>query len=167
MRRLFISHLGLILLLLLLLYAVPALAVNLNTTAPDFTLPNLNGKQVSLSDFKGHIIVLKLATTWCPTCRQQTQEILSVGKQLKEAGAVVVEVFVQDSKAMVQEAAKGKVFPMSHVDLLDDGSVLKAYNVYLIPRLLIIDQHFKVRRDGSLMPGRELLKQVRRLLPKG
>lgn len=163
MKRSYIPHLCLA--LLLLMAAAPAMAVELNAPAPDFTLSTLNGKKVSLSDFKGRIIVLKLATTWCPTCRQQTQEILSVGKQLKTAGAVVVEVFVQDSPAMVRQAEQGKHFPMTHVALLDDGSVLRAYNVYLIPRLLIIDQHFRIRRDGSLMPGRELLAQVRKLLP--
>jgi peroxiredoxin len=152
--------------LLLALTAGPAFAVKINTTAPDFSLPNLQGHKIQLSGFKGHIIILKLATTWCPTCRQQTQEILSVGKQLKADGVVLVQVFVQDSKEMVREAEKGKDFPMTHVALIDDGSALRAYNVYLIPRLLIIDQNFKVRRDGSLMTGDKILKAVRKLLHK-
>jgi hypothetical protein len=44
--------------------------------------------------------------------------------------------------------------------ILDDGTALKAYNVYLIPRVILIDQAFKIRRDGSLIPAKDLIYEL-------
>jgi peroxiredoxin len=156
----------LLIFLSLFLFAGGAAAVEIGATAPDFKLPNLDGKQVSLSDYKGQIIVLKLATTWCPTCKQQTQEIQSAGNFLRDHDVRVIDVFLQDSEKMVLEYLKGEKYVMPFVALLDDGQALKAYNVYLIPRLVIIDQDFKVRRDGSLMSDRELIVEIEKFAKK-
>lgn len=150
----------------LLLVAGNAAAIEVGATAPDFKLPNLEGKQVSLSDYKGQIILLKLATTWCPTCKQQSQEIQSAGNFLRDNNVAVIEVFLQDSEKMVREYLKGEKHEMPFAALLDDGRALKAYNVYLIPRLVIIDQDFKVRRDGSLLSDRELIGEIEKFAKK-
>jgi len=155
--------LPLLTLLSLLLLLGNAVALEVGADAPDFQLPTLDGKQVRLSDYKGGLIVLKLATTWCPTCKQQSQEIQSAGKFLSENNVTVVEVFLQDSEKMVTEYLQGEKFSMPHVALLDDGQALKAYNVYLIPRLLLIDKEFKVRRDGSLMSDREMIVEIEKI----
>ena len=152
------------LLLLALLLSVSAHAVESGSPAPDFTLQTLDGKVVHLSDFKGQPILLKLATTWCPTCRQQTQEILAVGDFLTKNKVMVVEVFVEDSPQMVRDYLKGRQYSMPHTILLDDGSVVKAYNVFVIPRTILIDRDFKVRRDGSLMPASELSAALQRIV---
>lgn len=156
----------LLILFSLFLFAGGVAAVEIGATAPDFKLPTLEGKQVSLSDYKGQVIVLKLATTWCPTCKQQTQEIQSAGNFLRDHNVRVVEVFLQDSEKMVNEYLKGEKHEMPFVALLDDGRALKAYNVYLIPRLVIIDQDFKVRRDGSLLTDRELIVEIEKFAKK-
>ena len=152
------------LLLALFLFAFAPLsqAVENGTLAPDFKLPTLEGKQISLSDFKGQVIVLKLATTWCPTCQQQSQEIGHLKDYLLAHDVAVVEVFVQDSEQMVRDYVKGMEFP--HTILLDDGRAAKEYNLYLIPRLLLIDRNFKVRRDGSLMSASALKESIGKLL---
>lgn len=161
-RRIF-SHL--LFLFFLLFSASSAFALEINTTPPDFTLPTVDGHKITLSGYKGHIIILKLATTWCPTCRQEVQEILAAGKELKKAGAVVVEVFVQDTKEMVENAEKGKVYPVPHVALLDDThEVYSNYNVYLIPRVILISRKFKVYADYSgLVPADKLIEKVKAL----
>lgn len=153
-------------LVLLLFSTGTALAIEVGSTPPDFKLPTIEGKDVKLSDYQGRIILLKLATTWCPTCKQQSQEIAEAGKILAENGVVVIEVFLQDSEAMIREALAGETFALDHVALLDDGDARRAYAVYMIPRLLIIDRDFKVRRDGSLMTARELVREVQAIAGK-
>jgi len=154
------------LLVLLLICAGTALAIEVGSTPPDFKLPTIEGKDVKLSDYQGRIILLKLATTWCPTCKQQSQEIVEAGKILAENDVVVIEVFLQDSEEMIREALAGQTFAMDHVALLDDGDARRAYAVYMIPRLLIIDRDFKVRRDGSLMTARDLIREVQAIAGK-
>jgi len=155
-------------LLLLLLVMLPGQAQALfayGDTAPDFALKSLAGDTVHLSDYKGRVVVLKLATTWCPTCKQQMQEINDAKDFLDENDVVVLEVFLQDTVEMVNEYLDGKSHPKNYVPLMDDGQARNAYNVYLIPRLLIIDAEMKVRRDGSLMSASDLRQLVKPALP--
>lgn len=149
--------------LIVLFLLTSASATETGAPAPDFELKTLEGKKVRLSDYKGKLILLKLATTWCPTCRQQTEEIKEAGNFLAQKGAVVVEVFLQDSEKMVREYIKDEDLPIPYVALLDDGSAHKAYNVYLIPRVLLIDDSFTVRHDGSLITARDLIKQIEKI----
>lgn len=163
MKKLPAPSLILSFLFVLLLFGAAA-AIETGAPAPDFELKTLEGQKVRLSDYKGRIILLKLATTWCPTCRQQSEEIKEAGKLLAEKNVVVVEVFLQDSEKMVREYLEGETHQMPFVALMDDGSALKAYNVYLIPRVLLIDGNFTVRRDGSLLSSKDLIKQLEKIV---
>ena len=133
-------------------------------TAPGFELADMEGRTVKLADYKGHPFILKLATTWCPSCKQQSAELAKAGDFLKENNIPVIEVFVDDTEEEVR--AYTEKFPISgpHVTILDDGTAYKAYNVYLIPRLLVIDKDFKVRRDGSVLEAGGLKKSLQKLL---
>ena len=124
-------------------------AIEAGEPAPDFKLQSVAGEDVSLSDFKGSLVLLKLATTWCPTCKLLSAEIRKVGPFLKEQNVVVLEVFVQDSKETILEYLGDYEPPMAFHALLDDGQAYEAYNVYLIPRFLVIDKEQVVRFDSS------------------
>ncbi len=133
----------------LCLAPVAAFAIETGAQAPDFTLKSLQGQEVSLSDFKGRLVLLKLATTWCPTCKELTGEISKVGEFLNEKDVVVLEVFVQDSSAMIKKYLGDAEHPMTYHALLDDGQAYEAYNVYLIPRLLLVDAEQIIRFDSA------------------
>jgi peroxiredoxin len=137
--------------LLALICMVPtfSLAIEVGEVAPDFKLQSLTGEDVSLSDFKGRLVLLKLATTWCPTCKLLSAEIKKIGDFLKEQDVVVLEVFVQDSEKTIKKYLGDHKPPMTFHALLDDGQAYEAYNVYLIPRFLLIDKEQVVRFDSS------------------
>ena len=80
-----------------LFFSGPALALEVGTETPDFQLKTLDGQDIRLSDYRGRIIILKLATTWCPTCKQATEEICDLTNFLSKNDVVVIEVFLQDS----------------------------------------------------------------------
>jgi peroxiredoxin len=150
--------------LLALICMVPtfSLAIEVGEVAPDFKLQSLTGEDVSLSDFKGRLVLLKLATTWCPTCKLLSAEIKKIGDFLKEQNVVVLEVFVQDSKETIIKYLGDHKPPMTFHALLDDGQAYEAYNVYLIPRFLLIDEEQVVRFDSS---GRSMMaKDIRALV---
>jgi len=140
-------------------------AVEVGKPAPGFTAKTVDGKSVSLADFKGKVVVLKLATTWCPSCKVLSKELASLGDFFKERDVAVLEVFVQDTPEMVTRYFDGQHFPMTHQSLLDDDmQVYRGYGVYLIPRLLIIDREQTVRYDNgnaaNVIPAAEIKKLV-------
>jgi peroxiredoxin len=160
-----------LLLLVSLLLLLPALAgaVEVGKPAPGFTLKTLEEQSVSLADFKGKVVLLKLATTWCPSCSQLTAELAAIGEFLKEREVVLIEVFLQDTPEMVARYLAGKSFPMTHRVLLDDEmQVYKGYGIYTIPRFLVVDKEQKVRYDNgnaaTILPAEEIKKLVQAAL---
>ena len=138
-----------LLFIVLCLAPVASVAIETGAQAPDFKLKSVRGEVVSLADFKGRLVLLKLATTWCPTCRALSAEIEKVSELLKEKDVVVLEIFVQDSPAMVEKYLGDAEPPMTFHALLDDGQVYDAYSVYLIPRLLVVDAEQIVRFESA------------------
>lgn len=155
-----------LLLLLLLLPVLPAQAVEVGSPAPDFTLNDLDGKAIRLADFKGRIVLLKLATTWCPSCRQQSQEIHDAQEVLKRFNVAIIEVFLQDSQTMVRNFLSDANLQLpGAVPVIDDDQVRRRYNVYTIPRVLLLDRDLVVRRDGGLWPTKDLAAAIEKLGP--
>lgn len=147
--------------ILMILLLVPALAgaIEVGKPAPGFTIKALDGRAVSLADFRGQVVVLKLATTWCPTCAQLSRELAAAGDFLRDKDVALVEVFLQDTPEMVARYFEGKSFAMPHHVLLDDDmQAYRGYGIYLIPRLLVVDREQKVRYDngpGAAIPTAE------------
>lgn len=154
--------------LLLLLLVVPASSVHADlapgTVVPDFALTDMAGRQIRLSDYKGHPFILKLATTWCPSCREQSAELIEAKDFLIKNKVPVIEVFVDDTEDEVRKYMVKNPLAGPHASILDDGQVYKAYNVYLIPRVIIVDRNFQVKRDGSVIKAAALKPMLKELL---
>jgi cytochrome c-type biogenesis protein len=58
--------------------------------APDFTLTDLDGKTLRLSDFRGKTVVIDFWATWCPPCVYQAPELNKLWEAHREAGDLVV-----------------------------------------------------------------------------
>lgn len=135
--------------------------------AIDFKARNLTGEIVRLSDFKGKPIILKLATTWCPTCKEQSREFIKAGDYLKDNDVVVVEVFIQEKASRIEKYLSKYDYPMTFVPLIDEGEISGKYGVYMIPRVLLIDRDFKIRRDGNIMKKSDLIEKLGPLVQGG
>jgi len=152
---------------MIVIFSNPVCALEAGEAAPDFRLKSIAGEEVSLSDFKGQVVLLKLATTWCPTCKQLSTEISRAGDGLAASNVVFLDVYVRDSVATVEEYIAEMEYPMTFHALLDDGQVSDEYNVYLIPRLLLIDADQVVRFDnaGGNVSAAEINAMVREYSP--
>lgn len=144
-----------------LLLASVCWPVEVGSPPPDFQLTTLEGKSFRLSEHKGELIILKLATTWCPSCRQQGVELDEAAPLLKARNIRLVEVFLQDTEAMVRDYLAETSFESPFDAMLDDGQVLKAYSIYLIPRVILIDSEFKVLRDGANLTAGQIEEAFR------
>ncbi|MBN2282063.1 MAG: TlpA family protein disulfide reductase [Candidatus Marinimicrobia bacterium] len=65
---------------------------SIGSRAADFTLNNLEGKPVNLSDFKGKVILLNFWATWCPPCKAEIPGFIEMYQKYKNEGFEIVGV---------------------------------------------------------------------------
>lgn len=124
--------------------------------APDFELPDLDGKMVQLQDYKDKILVLHIATTWCPFCNAEAPHLEKLYQEYKDKGVEVLIIDVKEPKELVEQQLKKK-HNLSFPILLDtDGEVAASFAPEnILPELsrdevmlasnLIIDQEGRIR----------------------
>lgn len=117
---------------------------NTNPVAPDFTLKDLNGEDVKLSDYRGKIVILNFWTVWCKYCKQEMPDLNELNKELqKENEAVIITVDSQESPDTVKDYLSTNNIDLK-VLLDQDGSVTQTYGVVGFPTTFIIN------KDGTL-----------------
>jgi peroxiredoxin len=105
--------------------------------APDFKLKDLADKEVSLSESKGHVVVLDFWATWCGPCRQGLPHVDKVSQEFKDQGLLAYAVNLEESKEQVQKFMEEQKLKLTA--LLDsDGAVSKQYMVNGIPQTVVI-----------------------------
>jgi thiol-disulfide isomerase/thioredoxin len=88
--------------------------------APDFTLPTLEGRTVTLSALRGQVVFLNFWATWCPPCREEMPSIEQLHSALGAQGLGVLAVDVDESPERVAKFVKD--FRLGFPVLLDAGS---------------------------------------------
>ena len=113
--------------------------------APDFTFPGLNGKMVSLSDYRGHIVLVNIWATWCPPCVDEMPSMEKLYQELKGEKFEILAVSI-DSLGTKAVAPFMKKYSLSFPALMDpDGTIQTLYQTTGVPESFIVDQ------DGLLI----------------
>lgn len=126
-------------------YAVELLKTG--TVAPDFSLKNLEGKTVKLSDFKGKYVVIDFWASWCPDCRKDIPEVQRMYKNFHAKGVEFVGVSFDTDKTKWGDAVKKYNIEYPQVSELvkfHDTKISQAYGVKWIPSMFLIDKDGKV-----------------------
>ena len=101
--------------------------IDYKKVAPAFELQNLEGQYVKLEDFNDKILVLHIATTWCPFCNAEAPHLEKLYQDYKEKGIEVLIIDVKEPKDLVEEKLKNK-HNLSFPILLDtDGKVAASF----------------------------------------
>ena len=151
---------ALIIFSILICFPAAALALQKGETLPELKGETLAGDNFELNSLKGEPILLKLGTTWCGTCRSQTKTIDGLRDFMAENGVHYVDIFIQESRKKVEKYFKKNGFQLPETVILDDGAISKKLNIYLIPRIILIDRNFKVVRDGDTVSAKSLKEKI-------
>ncbi len=114
--------------------------------APGFTLPDLNGNQVSVASPAGSAAIVVFWTTWCPHCRREFPSLETLWKAKRDQGFRVIGVNLSEPEDRVAAyVADMKItFPI----VIDtSGEVARTYGVHFTPT------HFLVERSGRVRAG--------------
>ena len=108
--------------------------------APDFSLKDLSGHDLRLSDLKGKVVLLNFWATWCPPCREEVPSLVSLNAQMTGKNFQMVTASIDEGgKEAIQEFFKttGVTLPV----LLDtERTVSKLYGTTGVPETFVIDK---------------------------
>ena len=146
--------------------SLPALAGPPAGPAPTFTLASSGGKEVSLSQYKGNVVMINFWASWCGPCRQEMPLLESIYKKYNKMGFTMIGVNVEPDSNAANEWLKAT--PVSFPILYDrDSKVSKLYDVSGMPSTVIIDRSGKLRvLHRGYKPGdeNEYLDSIRSLI---
>ncbi len=109
------------------------------SSAPEFSLKNLNGKSIALSSFKGKIVLLNFWASWCPPCLAEMPSFKKVYGEMKSRGLEVIAVSADKSVNETREFTDKKGFDFAI--LMDENrAVTKQYKVFSLPTTFLIDR---------------------------
>ena len=119
--------------------------------APDFEIELIDGEIVTLSDYRGEVVLLNFWGTWCPPCRAEMPALQRAWEEYKDRGVVFLGAAIYDEKADVEKFAEafGITYPLG-IDLAGDLTV--DFKVTQFPTTFLID------REGNEV--RRIVNQV-------
>ncbi len=117
--------------------------LELHPVAPDFTLPDIYGKQHTLSNYKGKVVVINFWATWCPPCVAEMPSMQRASIWLAKHDIPLLAVAVGETREQVQRFHMDT--PVTFPLLLDTQSeVMGTWAALTLPTTYILDQQGRV-----------------------
>jgi peroxiredoxin len=138
----------------------PSTMLPLGTAAPDFKLPDTNGKTVSLSDFRGKPVLIMFICNHCPFVKHIRAELAKLGRDYQPRGVGIVAInsndvtnYPDDSPEKMKSEVKsaGYIFPY----LYDESqAVAKNYRAACTPDFYLFDTEHRLVYRGQFDDSR-------------
>ncbi len=129
--------------------------------APGFVQPDVNGKTLSLEDFKGKYVLVDFWASWCTPCRVEIPELKSVYEKYKDKNFTILSISLDKDKEKWMSALTHEQMTWPQLSDLkgDQNSAAKAYKVLGIPANFLIDPNGKIIAVGirDYIPGNKTL----------
>ncbi len=131
--------------------------------APDFTLSDINGRSVSLSDFRGKVVILDFFASWCPPCRRGIPDFVELQREYGPEGLAIVGIALENLRNAKAFASR---MGMNYPVLVGDDRVNQMYGpVRSIPTTFIIDREGNiVKKYIGFRPKSTFEEDIRKLL---
>ncbi|MBZ5612412.1 MAG: TlpA family protein disulfide reductase [Acidobacteriia bacterium] len=116
----------------------------IGSNAPDFSVQDSDHK-VTLSEFRGQVVVLNFWATWCPPCIEETPSLVQMQARLKNKGVVVLAVSIDADDAAYHKFLKD--YSVNMVTVRDEAKKASTlYGTFGWPESYVIDRSGVIRR---------------------
>jgi len=115
-------------------------------SAPDFSLESVSGETVSLTSFRGKVVVLNFWATWCAPCKILTPWLVELQNQYGPQGLQIVGVALDDDATKVEIGEAADTLRVNFPVLIGNEKVASAYGG--VPAMPVT---FFIGRDGKMI----------------
>jgi peroxiredoxin len=136
----------------------------IGAVAPVFTQKDVDGKDVSLVDYKGKLVLIEFWASWCGPCREENPNLVKQYQTYKDKGFEILSVSLDsDKKSWVAAIAKDGL-PWTHVSDLKgwNNEVGRLYGVRAVPASFLVGKDGKI--VGAGLRGDALNKKLAEIL---
>lgn len=135
-------------------------SVSIGGTAPDFKAQTPEGKELSLYDLRGHVVLLDFWASWCGPCMAEMPNVKGIYKKYHDKGLEVLGVSLDSQKEPWVNAIQKHELNWHHVSTLNkfDCPIAKHFHVTGIPRMYILDKAGKIIAQD--LRGEELSRKM-------
>ncbi len=112
--------------------------------APEFSLTGFDGREVTLSELRGQVVVINFWASWCPPCREEAAYLEQTWRKYKDKGVVFIGVDYVDTEK--EALAYIKEFDITYINGPDIGTrVSQAYNIQGVPETFFVAKNGELR----------------------
>ncbi len=112
--------------------------------ALNFSTTDMEGKPISLKDFRGKVVILDFWATWCGPCIGEMPNVIKIYNAYKEIGLDVIGINLDKDEVEPRDFLQKYQLPWQHIFDGADGPLKKLYHIGGIPSLWLIDREGKV-----------------------
>lgn len=129
----------------------------------NFTLKDIEGDEISLSDFSADVIVLNFWATWCPPCKQEIPDFIAAYNKYRDKGVQFIGVSNEDASTIREFAGD---YGINYTLLVDRNSVIMSeWGIRAIPTTFILDGNGQIiYKNVGMMTGAQLEGAIEDLL---
>jgi peroxiredoxin len=138
--------------------------------APDFVLPGLNGGTITLSSYRGKVVLVNFWGTWCEPCKEETPALQAAYKDLQQQGLEIIGVNLFSQETGGDTAVRDFLTPYGvtyPIALDSQGDIARAFQISPIPTSYFVDPSGNIRfvKVGTLKAA-EVRALFERLQPR-
>lgn len=118
--------------------------------APDFTLEDINGNPVVMSEVKGKIKILDFWASWCGPCRLNNPALRKIYEEFHPKGLEIIGISLDNNKTSWKKAIEKDGLEWVNVSSLKgwDCEIVRLYNVTGVPSLFILNENNRIIATG-------------------
>ena len=119
---------------------------------PEFTLPDLDGRQRSITEWDGKVVAINFWATWCPPCLKEVPEFVSLQEKYRAQGLQFIGIALQKPEEVREFVAEHEVNYPILAGELEVIKLAEAYgnNIGALPYTVIIDRNGQI---AHVKPG--------------
>jgi len=140
-----------------------SLGLKIGELAPEFVLPDMNGINVRLLDFRSKIVLLDFWASWCGSCRKSNEQLIKLYEKYRSQEFEIIGISLDNNeKSWLSAIESDSLIWVNLSDLQGlNSEVTKKYNVYGVPSYLLIDPNgYILERTGSIGKIEGRIKEI-------